>query len=250
MLVTESGITTEHFRTGGVKLAQKFEAEVKANQVRCSVLDSSLPGIMMDWVDRGLIAKYESPQAKNFPADVRDPGYWAPIKALVVTRSEDSILDKRLLLTARVAGEKPNVLNVDRIRFGDYTAFRFQPLDGLAPKGIGAVLGVSALRNHIVTIWPRRKKIALIPAATVTFPEAEQDYFLALADKEPEGVAEFIGKGPRRRLLDGGDLGGGKNKLPYVDANKLMVVAFVQHRDDHRVLAAKSFSLPQEDEVP
>ena len=49
----QSGIPTEHFRSGGVKLAQKFEAEVKANQVRCSALDSSLPGIMMDWVDRG-----------------------------------------------------------------------------------------------------------------------------------------------------------------------------------------------------
>lgn len=85
MFQKESGIPTEHFRTGGVKLAQKFEAEVKANQVRCSVMDSSLPSIMMDWVDRGLIAKYNSPEAKHFPADVQDPGYWAPIKALVLT---------------------------------------------------------------------------------------------------------------------------------------------------------------------
>lgn len=80
----QSGIPTETFRTGGVKLAQKFEAEVAAGQVRCSVLDSSVPGIMMDWVDRGLIMEYESPEAKNYPDDVRDPGYWAPIKALVL----------------------------------------------------------------------------------------------------------------------------------------------------------------------
>jgi iron(III) transport system substrate-binding protein len=80
----QTGIQAETFRTGGVKLAQKFEAEVKAGQVRCSVMDSSVPGIMMDWVDRGLISKYESPEAKNFPDDVRDPGYWAPIKALVL----------------------------------------------------------------------------------------------------------------------------------------------------------------------
>lgn len=90
----QSGIPTEHFRSGGVKLAQKFEAEVKANQVRCSALDSSLPGIMMNWVDRGLIQKYDSPQAKNFPADVRDPGYWAPIKALVLTMTYNADLIK------------------------------------------------------------------------------------------------------------------------------------------------------------
>jgi iron(III) transport system substrate-binding protein len=84
MFAKETGIPTEFFRSGGVKLAQKFEAEVQADQVRCSVIDSSLPGIMMDWVDRGLIAEYESPQAKYYPADVKDPGYWAPIKALVL----------------------------------------------------------------------------------------------------------------------------------------------------------------------
>ncbi len=36
----------------------------------------------------------------------------------------------------------------------------------------------------------------------------------------------------------------------YVDANKLMVVAFVQHQADRRVLVARSFGLPQEDEIP
>lgn len=80
----KTGIPAETFRTGGVKLAQKFEAEVQAGRVRCSVLDSSLPGIMMDWVDRGLIAEYESPEAKHYPDSVRDPGNWAPIKALVL----------------------------------------------------------------------------------------------------------------------------------------------------------------------
>lgn len=84
MFKDETGIPTEVFRSGGVKLAQKFEAEVKADQVRCSVIDSSLPGIMMDWVDRGLMADYESPQAKYYPADVQSPGHWAPIKALVL----------------------------------------------------------------------------------------------------------------------------------------------------------------------
>jgi iron(III) transport system substrate-binding protein len=94
MFQNQSGIPTEHFRSGGVKLAQKFEAEVKAGQVRCSALDSSLPGIMMDWVDRGLMTEYESPEASNYPNDVRAPGYWAPIKALVLTISYNADLIK------------------------------------------------------------------------------------------------------------------------------------------------------------
>jgi iron(III) transport system substrate-binding protein len=84
MFQEKTGIPTEHFRSGGVKLAQKFEAEVQAGQVRCSAIDSSLPAIMMDWVDRGLMAEYESPEAEHYPESVREPGYWAPIKALVL----------------------------------------------------------------------------------------------------------------------------------------------------------------------
>jgi iron(III) transport system substrate-binding protein len=90
----QSGVPAETFRTGGVKLAQKFEAEVKAGQVRCSVMDSSLPGIMMEWVDRGLIAQYESPEAKHYPQDVRDPGHWAPIKALVLVMAYNADIIK------------------------------------------------------------------------------------------------------------------------------------------------------------
>ena len=88
-----SGTETETFRTGGVKLAQKFEAEVKAGQVACSVIDSSLPGIMMEWVERGLMEPYESPESKNYPDEVRDPGYWAPIKSLmlVLTYNADMV---------------------------------------------------------------------------------------------------------------------------------------------------------------
>lgn len=90
---TGNGIET--FRTGGVKMAQKFEAEIKANQVRCSVLDLSAPGIFMDWVDRGLIAEYHSPEADAYPDDICVPGFWTPIKALmpVITYNRDKIAD-------------------------------------------------------------------------------------------------------------------------------------------------------------
>ena len=90
----KSGIPTQVFRSGGVKMAQKFEEEVKANQVRCSVLDTSLPGIMMDWVKKGLIQKYDSPEGKHYPKDAQDPGYWYPIKALVLVMSYNADIIK------------------------------------------------------------------------------------------------------------------------------------------------------------
>lgn len=91
----QSGITVETFRTGAVKMAQKFEAEVQAGQMRASVIDLAAPGIFMDWVDRGLIAEYESPEASAYPKDLRASGYWAPTKALlpVITYNTEIIAE-------------------------------------------------------------------------------------------------------------------------------------------------------------
>lgn len=126
----------------------------------------------------------------------------APAKVQMTLSSEDSILDTSWLQAARKAGKTPNVLEVSGIKFSDQTAFRFQPLDGTAPEPIDAVIGVGALRNFTVNIWPKREKISFIAHPPVIFPEAAQDYFFALADKNPEGVAGFISKKPGRRLMD------------------------------------------------
>jgi iron(III) transport system substrate-binding protein len=89
----KTNIPTKFIRAGGVKLAQKFEAEIKANQLKCSVIDTSLPGLMMNWVERGLIMPYDSPEAKNYPDDIRDPGLWSPTKGfmLVIAYNADII---------------------------------------------------------------------------------------------------------------------------------------------------------------
>jgi iron(III) transport system substrate-binding protein len=77
-----TGTTVEFFRAGGVKLAQKFEQEAKAGQVRCDFIDISLPGLLTQWAHQGLLMKYDSPEAKHYPADLRMDGYWTPVKAL------------------------------------------------------------------------------------------------------------------------------------------------------------------------
>src|SRR3546814_10818572 len=40
LFTEKTGVPVETFRSGGVKMAQKYEAEVMADQVRCSVMDS------------------------------------------------------------------------------------------------------------------------------------------------------------------------------------------------------------------
>jgi iron(III) transport system substrate-binding protein len=78
----KANTTVDYYRAGGVKLAQKFEQEAKAGQVACDVVDATLPGLMTQWAKQGLLMKYDSPEAKHYPADLRLDGYWTPIKAL------------------------------------------------------------------------------------------------------------------------------------------------------------------------
>jgi len=125
-----------------------------------------------------------------------------PVEAVLTTRDHDSVLDASVLASAREKGAKPNTLNVGDVPFGQRSAFRFEQLDETWPRSINAVLGADALMNCTVTVWPKRKKIALQAQTTPPLPEKEQQYFFALADKNPEGVIKFIEEGARRRLLD------------------------------------------------
>jgi len=91
-----TGTAVETFRAGGIKLTQKFEAELAAGQLRCSVIDNASVGVFMDWVDRGLVEKYDSPEAAAYPEDIRAPGYWTPVKGLLplISYNRDSIPDE------------------------------------------------------------------------------------------------------------------------------------------------------------
>jgi iron(III) transport system substrate-binding protein len=84
MFKAKTGNTIEFFRIGGVKLTQRIEQEIKAKQLKPSVMDFSIPGLMNEWVKKGWVMKYESPEAKHYPADLRSEGYWTPINVLTV----------------------------------------------------------------------------------------------------------------------------------------------------------------------
>ncbi|MYZ47599.1 ABC transporter substrate-binding protein [Propylenella binzhouense] len=83
MYKEKTGNTVEYFRTGGVKLAQRFAQEAQAGQAQCGPIDVSIPGLMSQWARQGLLMEYDSPEAAHYPDDIRMKGFWTPIKALV-----------------------------------------------------------------------------------------------------------------------------------------------------------------------
>jgi iron(III) transport system substrate-binding protein len=85
MFRNKSGTTVEYFRIGGVKLTERIEQEIKAKQVRASVMDISIPGLMSEWARKGMLMKYDSPEAARYPADLRLPGYWTPVNTLTLS---------------------------------------------------------------------------------------------------------------------------------------------------------------------
>lgn len=125
-----------------------------------------------------------------------------PVDVVLVTKTEDLVLDTSLLESARKAGKKPNVLGVGDVAFGDIAAIRFKDLREQYPAPVNAVIGSEALKNCTVTIWPKRKKIAFVAQPASSFPSDEQEYFFAIADRNAEVVAKFIATKPRQRLLD------------------------------------------------
>jgi len=125
-----------------------------------------------------------------------------PVRAVVTTRSHDSVLAPSLLKVARDKDLKPNTLKIGEVDWAARSAMRFEALDETWPQAVNAVIGADALTNSTATVWPKRKMIALRPGPTAPFPDQEQQYFIALADRNPDAVAKFIETGPRRRLLD------------------------------------------------
>jgi hypothetical protein len=127
-----------------------------------------------------------------------------PVKAVLVTKSEDLVLDTSLLKSARGAGKRPNELQIGDVAFGDLSAIRFQDVGIDWPAPVNAVIGAEALKNCTVTLWPKRKMIAFLAQPAPSFPEAEQEYFFALAEQKasPRLVALLPGDSDKRLELD------------------------------------------------
>lgn len=81
MFTEKTGIPSEFFRAGGLKVAQKFEQEVKANQVMASVVSTAIPSLIAQWARDGLIMEYDSPEHSAYPESVVIAGFAAPITA-------------------------------------------------------------------------------------------------------------------------------------------------------------------------
>ena len=69
MFTEKTGIPVEYFRAGSNQVAQKFEQELQANQLRCSAVQITNPPLAADWARQGLVLPYTSPEFVNYPAE-------------------------------------------------------------------------------------------------------------------------------------------------------------------------------------
>ena len=84
MFKAGGGGEIEYYRAGSVKLAEKVEQEARAKQYKADVVDMAIPGLASKWASDGLVLKYDSPEAKHFPADMQLAGFWVPFNTLLV----------------------------------------------------------------------------------------------------------------------------------------------------------------------
>jgi iron(III) transport system substrate-binding protein len=159
MFKQKTGDTVEFFRIGGVKLTQRIEQEIKAKQLKPSVMDFSIPGLMNEWIEKGWVMKYESPEMKHYPADLRRDGYWTPINVLTVTiaynadhvkpeeapKTWEDLLDpkwkgKMVASDALSSGAVLHSFNALQLAFGKPYMEKLAKQDVLIKAGSGATL--------------------------------------------------------------------------------------------------------------
>jgi iron(III) transport system substrate-binding protein len=80
----KTGITCEYYRAGGLNIAQKFEQEVRAGQISCSLVSGPGPGLFKEWADRGLLMAYDSPELAHYDEATRSDNTSFPTKVDVV----------------------------------------------------------------------------------------------------------------------------------------------------------------------
>lgn len=77
----KTGIEGKYFRAGGLKVAQKYEQEVKANQVAASVVSTAIPSLIAKWAKDGLILPYDCPEFAAYPESTVIKGFAGPLTA-------------------------------------------------------------------------------------------------------------------------------------------------------------------------
>jgi iron(III) transport system substrate-binding protein len=81
LFTDKTGIKSDYFRAGGLKIAQKFEQELKAGQVAVSAMTIAIPNLAVKWASEGLLMRYESPEFANYPEQFIQKGYAGPATA-------------------------------------------------------------------------------------------------------------------------------------------------------------------------
>lgn len=83
--------TSEFFRSGSLKVYSRINLETSAGKNIYDVSHVAVLAAYNEWKKKGWLMKYDSPVFDDYPAELKDPGYWAPFRtfALIMAYNTD-----------------------------------------------------------------------------------------------------------------------------------------------------------------
>jgi len=75
-------IKVEWIRGSTSSMVQRYLTEVQARRVQVDVISHNDVGIFQEWAKTGLLRRYQSPEARFYPAGLGGGEYWTPFRAI------------------------------------------------------------------------------------------------------------------------------------------------------------------------
>jgi len=76
--------TSEFFRSGSLKVYSRINLETAAGKHLYDVSHVAVLTAYHEWKKKGWLMKYDSPVFDGYPAEIKDPGYWAPFRTFAL----------------------------------------------------------------------------------------------------------------------------------------------------------------------
>lgn len=76
--------TSEFYRGGSLPVYNRINIETQAAKNIVDVSHVAILSAYSEWKNKGWLMKYDSPEYAGYPANVKDPGYWGPLRTFAL----------------------------------------------------------------------------------------------------------------------------------------------------------------------